>query len=64
MLNSIKGLENVSTISDYAFSHSTTGWNFAGSVKSGNITIKDGATVGRAAFADCDFNNVTINVSF
>lgn len=59
-INSVKGLENVSTISDYAFSHSTTGWNFAGSVKSGNITIKDGATVGRAAFADCTFNNVTI----
>lgn len=59
-INSVKGLENVSTISDYAFSHSTTGWNFAGSVKSGNVTIKDGATVGRAAFADCDFNNVMI----
>lgn len=59
-INSVKGLENVSTISDYAFSHHTSGWNYEGSIKGGNITIRDGATVGRAAFADCDFNNITI----
>lgn len=60
-IKSIKGLENVSTIGDYAFAHATgTSFEEIGSIDGGNIKIKDGATVGLCAFTDCTFDNVTI----